>query len=90
EFDIMFNEGISRAGSIIDIGVEYGLIEKKGTWFSYNGNRLGQGREAVREELKKNPKMIDELEKLILARSNEGTAPAFKRVEENAPEPVEV
>ena len=90
EFDILFNEGISRAGSIIDIGVDYGLIEKKGTWFSYNGNRLGQGREAVREELKKNPKIIDELEKIILARSNEGNVPAFKRAEENAPEPVEV
>lgn len=90
EFDILFNEGISRAGSIIDIGVEYGLIEKKGTWFSYNGNRLGQGREAVREELKKNPKFIDELEKKILERSNEGIVPAFKPVEDNIPEPVEV
>ncbi len=71
EFDIIFNEGISRIGSIIDLGVETTIIEKKGTWFSFNGQRLGQGREAVREELKKNPKLTEELEKLILARCAE-------------------
>jgi len=68
EFDIIFNEGISRTGSIIDMGVELLIIEKKGAWFSFNGTRLGQGREAVREELKKNPHLIDEIEKLISAR----------------------
>jgi recombination protein RecA len=71
EFDILFNEGISRLGSIIDLGSDYGIIEKKGTWFSYNGNRLGQGREAAREELKKNPKIADEIEKAILVKSAE-------------------
>ncbi len=65
EFDIIFNEGISRLGSIIDLGADYGILEKKGTWFSYNGHRLGQGREAAREELKKQPKMTDEIEKAI-------------------------
>ncbi len=65
EFDILFNEGISRIGSILDLGVEIGIIEKKGTWFSCNGTRLGQGREAAREELKKNPKLVDEIEKAI-------------------------
>lgn len=65
EFDILFNEGISRLGSIIDLGAAYGIIEKKGTWFSYGGNRLGQGREAARDELKKNPQMADEIEKAI-------------------------
>lgn len=65
EFDILFNEGISRIGSIIDLGSAYGIIEKKGAWFSYGGNRLGQGREAVRDELKKNPQLVDELEKAI-------------------------
>ena len=65
EFDIMFNEGISRIGSIIDLGSAYGIIEKKGAWFSYGGNRLGQGREAVRDELKKNPQLTDEIEKAI-------------------------
>ncbi len=71
EFDIIFNEGISRIGSIIDLGSDLAVIDKKGTWFSYNGNRLGQGREAVREELKKNPKLVDELEKAILAKATE-------------------
>lgn len=71
EFDIIFNEGISRIGSIIDLGVDTTIIEKKGTWFSFNGQRLGQGREAVRDELKKNPKLTEELEKLILARTAE-------------------
>jgi len=71
EFDIIFNEGISRIGSILDAGVDIGVIDKKGTWFSYNGQRLGQGREAAREELKKNNKLVDELEKVILAKCAE-------------------
>jgi len=71
EFDIIFNEGISRIGSIIDVGVDTAIIEKKGTWFSYSGQRLGQGKEAVREELKKNPKLTEELEKIILSRAAE-------------------
>lgn len=78
EFDIMFNEGISRIGSILDLGTEMGIVEKKGTWFSYNSTRLGQGREAAREELKRNPKLVDEIEKAIFAKVAEGTAPAFK------------
>ena len=65
EFDIMFNEGISHTGSIIDVGVEYGIIDKKGTWFSFRETRLGQGREAAKEELKNNPKLLKEIEKLI-------------------------
>lgn len=71
EFDILFNEGISKAGSLIDLGVELNIIEKKGAWFSYNGNRLGQGREAVREELKGNAQLIEELETLILSRGRD-------------------
>lgn len=62
EFDIMFNEGISRTGTVIDIGTDMGIIDKKGTWFSYKGQRLGQGREAVRDELKSNPKLLEEIE----------------------------
>jgi recombination protein RecA len=72
EFDILFNEGISRIGSILDLGTDLGIIEKKGTWFSYNGNRLSQGREAAREELRKNPKVVDEIEKAIFAKVAEG------------------
>ncbi|NDC39825.1 MAG: hypothetical protein EBZ48_17625, partial [Proteobacteria bacterium] len=61
EFDIIFNEGISYEGSLIDIGVERGVIDKKGSWLSYNGNRLGQGKEAAREELKKNPDLAADI-----------------------------
>ncbi len=72
EFDILFNEGISHIGSLIDVGTELAVIDKKGTWFSFQSNRLGQGREAVREELKKNPKLADEIEKAILVKIGEG------------------
>jgi recombination protein RecA len=68
EFDIIFNEGISRIGSILDLGVDLQIIDKKGTWFSYKTTRLGQGRESARDELKKNPALVEELEKMILAK----------------------
>jgi len=71
EFDILFNEGISRTGTVIDLGSEYGIIDKKGAWFSYNGQRLGQGRDTVREELKKNAKLLDEIEALVLQHCKE-------------------
>lgn len=71
EFDILFNEGISRTGSAIDIATEYNIIDKKGAWFSYKGQRLGQGREAVREELKKNSPLLDEIESQILTAMKE-------------------
>jgi len=71
EFDILFNEGISRLGSIIDLGSAYGIIDKKGSWFSYNGAKLGQGKEAVREELRKNTALADEIERLLMARAQE-------------------
>ena len=63
EFDILFAEGISRAGSILDLATEMNIVEKKGAWFSYKGQRLGQGRDTVREELKKNGSLLDEIEK---------------------------
>lgn len=66
EFDIYFNEGISRIGEIIDLGVEKGIIEKAGAWYSYNGNKIGQGRENVREYLKKNLEITTEIENKIL------------------------
>lgn len=67
EFDILFDQGISRIGSIIDLGVERNIIDKKGSWLSFNNTRLGQGKEAARDELKKNPALLAEIEKLILA-----------------------
>lgn len=71
EFDILFNEGISRTGSVIDLATELNIVDKKGSWFSYKGQRLGQGREAVREELKKNNKLLEEIELLVLEQSKD-------------------
>lgn len=71
EFDILFNEGISRTGSAIDMATEFNIIDKKGAWFSYKGDRLGQGRESVREELKNNTKLLEELEHLIIEKSRQ-------------------
>ncbi|MBS0615227.1 MAG: recombinase RecA [Verrucomicrobia bacterium] len=90
EFDILFNEGISRIGSLIDLGSDMGIIEKKGAWFSYGGNRLGQGKEAVRDELKKNPKLADEIEKQVLAKAAEKAINAPVRAEIEEQEEAEV
>ena len=65
EFDIMFGEGISKVGEIIDLGVEYGIIQKSGSWFSYDGQKLAQGRDAAKSLLKDNPELCDELEAKI-------------------------
>lgn len=67
EFDIMFGEGISKVGEIIDLGVEYGIIKKSGSWFSYGDTKLGQGRDAVKSLLLDNPDLSDELEAKIRA-----------------------
>lgn len=66
EFDILFNTGISRAGDIIDLGVEHLIIDKSGTWFSYGDLRLGQGRENSRQFIESKPELLDELEQAIL------------------------
>nr|WP_294790727.1 recombinase RecA [uncultured Mucilaginibacter sp.] len=65
EFDIMFGEGISKAGEIIDLGVEHNIIKKAGSWFSYGETRLGQGRDAVKQLILDNPELMDELEARI-------------------------
>ena len=62
EFDIMYGEGISKIGEILDIGVEKDIIEKSGSWFSYGGSKLGQGRDSVKSILKDNPELMEELE----------------------------
>jgi recombination protein RecA len=62
EFDIMYGEGISKVGEIIDLGVEFEIIKKAGSWFSYEGNKLGQGRDAVKTLLLDNPELMEELE----------------------------
>ena len=65
EFDIMYGKGISKAGEIIDLGVELDVVQKSGSWFSYDGNKLGQGRDAVKQLVEDNPELMDELEKKI-------------------------
>jgi recombination protein RecA len=65
EFDIMYGEGISKLGEIIDLGVKAGVVEKSGSWFSYDSIRIGQGRDNVREFLKKNPDIADSIEKAV-------------------------
>ena len=66
EFDIMFGEGISRAGEILDLGTEFGIIKKSGSWFSYNDSKLGQGRDACKQIIQDNPELAEELETLIM------------------------
>lgn len=66
EFDIMYGEGISKVGEIIDLGVEYGIINKSGSWYSYGDTKLGQGRDAVKDLLKDNPELTEELEAAIV------------------------
>lgn len=70
EFELMFGEGISRTGEIVDLGVEHGIIQKSGAWFSYEGNKLGQGRDAVKRVLKEKPELADELAEKIMDKMN--------------------
>ena len=65
EFDIIYGEGISKAGEIIDMGVEFGIVQKSGSWFSYNNDKLGQGREAVKQLMIDNPELATEIETKI-------------------------
>ncbi len=70
EIDIMYGEGVSKEGSIVDIGTEMDIVQKSGAWFSYNGDRLGQGRENAKQFLKDNPSVRDAIEKKIRENSN--------------------
>jgi recombination protein RecA len=70
EFDILYGEGISKIGEIIDMGVKAGVVEKAGSWFSYNSTRIGQGRENAREYLKAHPEMANEIEGLVRNKSS--------------------
>jgi recombination protein RecA len=65
EFDIIFGEGISKTGEIIDMGTELGIVQKSGSWYSYNNDRLGQGREGVKQILVDNPELANEIEAKI-------------------------
>ena len=71
EFDIMYGEGISKIGEIIDLGVQTDIVEKSGSWYSYKGAKLGQGKESARQFLKENPAICDEIEGLIRAQATD-------------------
>ena len=71
EFDIVYGKGISKEGNILDIAVNLDIIEKSGSWFSYNGDRIGQGRENVKNYLKENPEVMKEIEEKIRAKFSE-------------------
>jgi recombination protein RecA len=75
EFDIMYNEGISREGSLLDLAVELSVVDKKGAWLYFQGEQVGQGRDAAKEELKKNRDLYGKIEKATLARIKGGEAP---------------
>ena len=79
EFDIMFGEGISKAGEILDLGVEYDIITKSGSWFSYNGSKIAQGRDAAVRVIRDNPELAEELEKLIMDALKSGDKPQSKK-----------
>lgn len=65
EFDIMYNKGISRSGDVLDLAAQYDVVEKSGAWYAYNGEKIGQGREATKKYLEENPKVLDELAKKV-------------------------
>ena len=86
EFDILYGEGISKEGSILDLAVNLGIIDKSGAWFSYNGAKIGQGRENVKRYLKENPKILAEIEQKI----RDNYSKAFEQaLDENVPEEKE-
>jgi recombination protein RecA len=76
EFDIIYGQGISREGSLIDVGVEQTIIRKSGAWYTYEGDQLGQGKENARKFLKENPDVAAEIEKKILEKLGVGAAAA--------------
>lgn len=88
EFDIMYGEGISRESSVIDLAVDNGIVKKSGSWFTYEGEQLGQGKEKVRLSLKENPELTDELEEKIFKKLGVGKYAAAS--DELTDDPVEL
>lgn len=85
EFDIVYGKGISREGSIIDMGVEAGIVRKSGSWFTYGDDQLGQGKENVRQFLADNPELANEIEQKILVSLGIGEAPEPDRTSQDVP-----
>ena len=90
EFDIMYGKGISKEGNVLDLAVNLDIIEKSGAWFSYNGAKIGQGRENVKTYLKENPKIMDEVEKKIRDNINKAFEQALDETEERKEETDEI
>lgn len=86
EFDIMYNEGISKAGSLIDLAIELNVVDKKGAWISFEGNQVAQGRDAAKDELKRNPELYAKVEAAVQAKLGRGAEVVSKKEE---PEAVE-
>ena len=89
EFDILYNEGISKEGELIDMGVEHKIVDKAGAWYSYNGERIGQGRDNVREFLREHPETADEIESIVRGKmglNGDDIAVPVADSEEEAPE----
>jgi recombination protein RecA len=70
EFDIMYNEGISRSGDVLDLAAEHDIVEKAGAWYAYNDQKIGQGREATKKYLEENPKVLDEIAKKVMTEAS--------------------
>jgi len=83
EFDVIYGQGISKEGSLLDVGVDVGLVKKSGAWFTYDGDQLGQGRENARNFLRDNPELAREIEEKVKAQLGIGLPP----VPAPAPEP---
>jgi len=79
EFDVIYGEGISRLGSLVDVGVEHKVVEKSGAWYAYSGERIGQGRENAKRFLQENPGLADEIEAKV--RAALGISPPLAEVE---------
>ena len=88
EFDIMYGQGISREGCIIDMGVDGGIVRKSGAWYTYDGDQLGQGKEKARHFLRDNPEIADEIEGKILAKMGIAPEPDEEKDSQNAADEV--
>ena len=86
EFDIMFGEGVSREGCVIDMAVDFDIMHKSGSWYSYNGERLGQGRDKIKEIVKANRALYDELSEKVLAKIKEQNEEAKRKADEKLAE----
>ncbi|MGO1167422.1 MAG: recombinase RecA, partial [Janibacter sp.] len=89
EFDIIYGQGISREGGLVDMGVDHGFVRKAGAWYTYEGDQLGQGKENARKFLKDNPQLADEIESKIKTKLGIGVAPVEETVDEPAEVPVD-